>query len=338
MDDVAKAAGVSKGSVSKVIRNAYGLSPAMRKRVETAITELGYRPSIAARAMRGSSFSIGMEIPNLDIDFFTQIMAGATSRLAGSGYQLVIAPGHGEMSGTPVLENLADRSVDGIIAVAPDVSPEWLEDLARDIPIVLIGRHDHSTNYDTLTNDDEAGAALLVEHLLDLGHTRIAHLTIRMKDERPDAIPPHEMRLTAYETILAREGLEPLVVHAHAKDDIVRSTKALLRTDPSVTAIFAGNDSLAIEALRAITEMGMTADDVSVVGYDDVRIASHPLMSLTTITQFGDRMGETAIDMLMERIRGGRTTARHEKIRPELRVRGSSRRVRAGMPVSIPIH
>jgi len=92
MDDVAKAAGVSKGSVSKVIRNAYGLSPAMRKRVETAITELGYRPSIAARAMRGSSFSIGMEIPNLGAEEYKLLidiilLKPATSRFIA--YKLV---------------------------------------------------------------------------------------------------------------------------------------------------------------------------------------------------------------------------------------------------------
>jgi LacI family transcriptional regulator len=330
MDDVAKAAGVSKGSVSKVIRNAYGLSPAMRERVEAAIAELGYRPSIAARAMRGSSFSIGMEIPNLDIDFFSQIMHGATSRLAGSGYQLIIAPGLGELSGTPVLENLADRSVDGIIAVAPDVTPEWLEKLAGDIPIVLIGRHDTSTNYDTLTNDDEAGASLLVDHLLDLGHTRIAHLTVRTRTERPDAMPPHNIRRNTYEAMLTTEGLETLVVETgNKRDEPYHAAKDLLRSDPSITAIFAGNDSLAIDALRAIAELGMTADDVSVVGYDDIRIASHPLVSLTSVTQFGETMGEIAIDLLLERIRGGRTTASHRQVHPELRVRSSSRQVRA---------
>ncbi|SDG64551.1 transcriptional regulator, LacI family [Microbacterium pygmaeum] len=331
MDDVARVAGVSKGSVSKVIRNAYGLSPAMRARVEAAIAELGYRPSIAARAMRGSSFSIGMEIPNLDIDFFTQIMDGATSRLATSEYQLIIAPERGGANGTRVLESLADRSVDGIIAIAPQVEPEWLEELARDLPIVLIGRHDHSTNYDTLTDDDEAGATLLVDHLLDLGHTRIAHLTVGNQRDRPDAMPPHSLRRMAYETTLARRGLEPFVVETgNRRDEPYRTAKDLLLTDPSITAIFAGNDSLAIDTLRAIAELGMTADDVSVVGYDDIRIASHPLVSLTSVTQFGETMGEIAIDLLLERIRGGRTVAAHRQVRPELRARSSSRAVRAG--------
>ena len=103
ISDVALEAGVSKAAVSKVIRNAYGVSPAMRERVETAIERLEYRPLHAARVMRGASFTIGFEVPHLGNDFFTQITEGAASKLAGSGYQLIIAPGLGYLSGTKVL-------------------------------------------------------------------------------------------------------------------------------------------------------------------------------------------------------------------------------------------
>src|SRR5690349_16399965 len=127
ISDVALAAGVSKGAVSKVIRNAYGVSPAMRERVEAAIEQLGYRPRVAARVMRGASFTIGFEVPHLGNDFFTQVTEGATSKLAGSGYQLIIAPGLGYLSGSAVLDALVDRQVDGIIAIASDVEPAWLE-------------------------------------------------------------------------------------------------------------------------------------------------------------------------------------------------------------------
>lgn len=325
MDDVARAAGVSKAAVSKVIRDAYGVSPAMRERVEATIRELGYRPRIAARAMRGSSFSIGFEIPNLGNEFFTQVMRGASSRLSGTGYQLMIAPGLGELSGEPVLENLADRQVDGLIAISPEVTPEWLEDLARDIPVVLIGRHDRSKNYDTVTNDDEAGTRFALGHLLGLGHRRIAHVTLPMRTERQDAQPPHTVRRDTYEAMLADAGLEPITVYCGAIDGAAYlATKDLLTADPSITAIFAGNDTMAIDALRAVADLGLTAAEVSVVGYDDIDMAGHPLISLTTVTQFGEEIGHAAIDLLMERIRSGRTTPRHRDLRPELRVRSSS--------------
>ncbi len=144
MEDVAAAAGVSKAAVSKVIRNAYGVSPAMRERVGAAIAQLGYRPRVAARAMRGSSFTIGIEIPQLGNEFFTQVMQGAAEALADSQYQLVIAPSSGEHRGAPVLNALVDRQVDGLIAISPEVAPAWLEQLAMDVPVVLLGRHDRS--------------------------------------------------------------------------------------------------------------------------------------------------------------------------------------------------
>ncbi|MGC5170659.1 LacI family DNA-binding transcriptional regulator [Microbacterium sp. DT81.1] len=330
MDDVAKAAGVSKAAVSKVIRDAYGVSPAMRERVEATIRELGYRPRIAARAMRGSSFSIGLEIPNFNSEFFTQVMQGAAARLAGTSYQLMIAPGLGELSGTPVLENLADRQVDGIIAISPEVSPEWLEELAQDVPIVLIGRHDRSKNYDTITNDDDAGTRLAMNHLLSLGHRRIAHLTLRMQSERRDAEPPHTIRRDTYESVAGDAGLEGLVAYCAADAGAAyEAAKELIEADPTITAIFAGNDSLAIDALRAVVDLGLTFEDVSVVGYDDIRMAGHPLISLTTVSQFGELMGQAAIDLLMERIRTGRTTPRHRELQPELRVRSSTQRAKA---------
>ena len=128
ISDVALEAGVSKAAVSKVIRNAYGVSPAMRERVETAINRLEYRPLHAARVMRGASFTIGFEVPHLGNDFFTQITEGAASKLAGSGYQLIIAPGLGYLSGTKVLDTLVDRQVDGIIAISSDVEADWWKD------------------------------------------------------------------------------------------------------------------------------------------------------------------------------------------------------------------
>ena len=106
ISDVAEAAGVSKAAVSKVIRNAYGVSPAMRARVESAM-RTGYRPRTAARAMRGSSYTIGLEIPALGNDFFMQLMEGAIAALDGSGYQLMLMPALSYPTGTSVVNALS---------------------------------------------------------------------------------------------------------------------------------------------------------------------------------------------------------------------------------------
>jgi LacI family transcriptional regulator len=327
ISDVALEAGVSKAAVSKVIRNAYGVSPAMRERVESAIDRLAYRPRVAARVMRGASFTIGFEVPHLGNDFFTQVTEGAAAKLAGSGYQLIIAPGLDYLSGASVLDALVDRQVDGIIAISSDVEPEWLERLAAHIPLVVLGRHDRSLGYDTITDDDAAGVDLVMDHLFALGHQRIAHLTI----DPPTEMAPQAHRLAAYGDSMERAGLEPQVVFSKAAEhDAYDTARAFLEVSPPPTAIFAGNDTLAIGVLRAVADRGWTAADVSVVGYDDIDLADHPLISLTSVDQFGIDMGKTAIDLLMQRIRDGRTEPTHQLIRPELRVRCSSGPVRAG--------
>jgi LacI family transcriptional regulator len=294
----------------------------MRTRVETVIGELGYRPRIAARALRGSSFTSGFEIPHLEY-FYNQVIEGAATSLAGSEYQLIVAPGLRYLSGTSVLNALVDRQVDGIIAIASEVTPDWLDQLAEQIPMVLLGRHDHSQRYDTLTNDDVAGTDLIMDHLLGLGHRQIAHLTIRP----PTELSPHAMRLGEYRHRMEQAGFEPQVVYSQATESDAYETARTLLVQSRPTAIFAGHDTLAIGALRALGDAGLDGADVSVVGYDNVDLAGHPLISLTTVDQFGIEMGVAAIELLMERIRDGRTSPKYHQLDPHLRIRSSSRPV-----------
>lgn len=324
ISDVADQAGVSKAAVSKVIRNAYGVSPSMRDRVQSAIDSLGYRPRVAARAMRGASFTIGFEIPHLGNDFFHQVTQGAASWLAASKYQLIMAPGLGTLSGTTVLESLVDRQVDGIITISSEVAADWLEQLAAHVPVVVLGRHDESRHYDTVTDDDAAGADLVMDHLEGLGHRRIAHLTIRP----PNAQSPQAVRLATYQARMKRSGTPSQVVYAQESErGAYEAARMLLAGHARPTAIFAGHDTLAMGVLRAVSDSGLTADEVSVVGYDNIDLAGHPLVSLTTVDQFGGEMGVAAVEALMERIRDDRESPRHIRFDPELRIRTSSRPV-----------
>ncbi len=323
ISDVARAAGVSRAAVSKVIRNAYGVSPGMRERVEAAIGDLGYRPSIAARALRGSSYRLVLEIPYVSV-FMTQIVEGARRAIAGTPYQLVLAPAEGIEYGT--IDSLADGIVDGIIAVAPLVDPAWLEELAGRVPVVMLGRHDRTERYDTVVGDDHHGTRLLMEHLFTLGHRRIAHVTEPETVTRPGSGTPHANRLEIYRACMAEAGLTDLVQVARrretSRDEAREATDRLLALPEPPTAIVAGHDDIALEVLARITGAGRHGR-IAVTGYDNTYVAAHPLIDLTSVDQQGVEMGAQAATMLLERI-AGRAEARHWMATTTLHARGST--------------
>ena len=323
IEDVARVAGVSRAAVSKVIRTAYGVSPEMRAKVQTAIDRLGYRPRASARAMRGSSYTIGVEIPNIHNLFFPKIITGATTALEGTPYQLILAPtGPEENEGPEAIEALADRQVDGIITIGTRVSLEWMESLAESIPLVAIGQHYDSIHFDTLANDDAAGTDMVIAHLIGLGHHRIAHLTL----SRPSAAPgtPHKARLESYLASMARRGLAPEIVTVDSGEDVMgEAVRTWLAGADGPLAVFAAHDELALGLLGVVSDLGLSAGQASVVGYDDTAVAAHPRISLTSVNQSGTSMGAMAIRLLFERISGRRDPV-HAVLAPALKVRRSS--------------
>lgn len=321
IDDVARAAGVSRAAVSKVIRDAYGVSDSMRIRVETAITELGYRPRASARAMRGSSYTLGFEIPNIHNSFFPKLISGAMEALSDSRYQVIIAPGGPvEDGGSEAVQALADRQVDGIVAISPNVSTVWLETLAQRIPLVMIGSHRPSDHHDTVVTNDHQGGRLATQHLHELGHRRIVHLTI--DDDTPQT--PHTVRVEGYTEALQDLGLHPEILHVGStQEGAFAACMTLLADTHQPVGIFAAHDELALGALQARATLGLSPGHVSVVGYDDIDIAAHPMVSLTSINQSGTRMGARAVELLLERI-GGRTQSVQEITSPRLIDRAST--------------
>lgn len=327
IQDVAELAGVSRAAVSKVIRNAYGVSDEMRTRVSAAIDALGYRPSVTARSLRGSSFTIGVEMPSLANQFLNTIVEGITHQLDGSGYRLIIAPSTpGGTEGRGEIEALIDRQVDGLIAIAPLVSVDWLEQQSRFTPIVMVGRHDRTDAYDTVTSDDVAGTRMMMRHLFERGHRRIAHLTTRAEVTAVDTGSPHGERLREYVRLMDEAGLADEVriarIGIHDGDAYDRSAE-LIASTPRPSAIFAGSDFLALEALRAAADAGVDRDEVAIAGYDGIPFADHPGLSLTTVDQGGADLGARAARLLLERL-AGRREASHVQTSPRLVVRRST--------------
>lgn len=324
--DVAHHAGVSRAAVSKVLRNAYGVSPAMKQRVEAAIAELDYHPSVAARTMRGASFTIGIEMPAVGNPFLSEVVDGAAEALETTGYQLIIAPTRVDTRSPQALQALQDRQVDGIIAIAPLAQAEWLEQLAGRVSLVMLGRHDEDAPYDAVVCDDDMGTLLALEHLYDLGHRRIAHLTRSEEVTDLATRSPHAVRLRQYRKFMEDKGLsaQAQILRTNSRELEARSVVLdALKSGDCPTAIFAGNDELALGALHAVHELKLKSSDVSVVGFDDIDMASHPAISLTTIDQHGHAMGYEAAKMLLERI-GGRSAPRKYVSQPVLKVRRSS--------------
>ena len=331
--DVARHAGVSTTAVSKVLRNAYGASPQMQTKVRSAIEELGYRPSAAARGMRGQTYTIGVLLPEIRNPFFADILDGATAHLHGSDYQLLMAQSCNDEAGEARLTDaMIDRSMDGVILIAPVSSRKHLQSVARTVPTVVIGRHGHSPDYDTVTDDDFAGAGLIVAHLAELGHRHIAHIEHLEKDPVRLVEMPNAQRADGYRHAMSAHGLADcidVVSTTYTQDGGYRGAQQLLAREVLPTAIFAGADIVAMGVLDALTEAGLSApQDISLAGYDNTMFAAFGPISLTTVDQAGHQMGVNAARLLLDRIADRTKPTAQVKLSPTL----VTRRTTATLP------
>jgi LacI family transcriptional regulator len=325
IEDVATHARVSRAAVSKVIRNAYGVSDEMRLRVNSSIEALHYRPRISARGMRGRTFTIGVVVNDITNNFVAEILLGASSVIAGTQFQTIIAVADSSAASYPAIESLYDRQVDGIIAVSPLAEAGWLDDMGTKVPMVQIGVHEASESFDTIIGDDKRGVAMMMRHLMDLGHRRIAHVTHLDPDwiSLPDR--PHIIRQNEYRRIMRESGLEDEIAIITARFEESTSyleSRRAFEDGLRPTAVFAGNDDAAFGTMRAAAEFPELAR-MSVAGYDDSHMAAHPRIGLTTINQNGREMGRRAVELLLERVEG-RREARYIEIPTRLVVRTST--------------
>jgi LacI family transcriptional regulator, galactose operon repressor len=324
--DVARHAEVSTTAVSKVLRNAYGASPAMRAKVQQAIADLGYRPSAAARGLRGQTYTIGVMLPELRNLFFADILDGITTQLAGTDYQVLLAPGcNGEKAESRVIDAMIDRSMDGLVLIAPVSAKTRLNAVGRSVPTVVVGRHGSSAAYDSVNDDDIAGAALVVDHLADLGHRRITHIEHHETDRVRLLEMPNAQRADGYRQAMhARRLTDEIDIASttYTHQGGYLGAKELLARRQRPTAIFAGADVVALGALEAIAEAGLSVPgDISVAGYDNSALAAFGPISLTSVDQDGRQMGANAARLLVDRIADRDRRTAQVKLTPTLVVR-----------------
>ena len=331
--DVARHARVSTTAVSKVLRNAYGASPEMRAKVRRAIDELGYRPLAAARGLRGQTYTIGVMLPDIRNPFFPEIVDGITDRLADTDYQVFLGPGgcNDEQTEARITEAMIDRGMDGIILIAPVSARSRLEHIAATVPTVVVGRHGHSPVYDTVTDDDVTGAALVVDHLVGLGHRRIAHIEHHETDPTRIVEMPNAQRADGYRRAMQAHGLADeidIVSTVYTQQGGHEGARQLLARPQRPTAIFAGADIVAMGVLDALAEAGLSVPgDISVAGYDNTTFASFGPISLTSVDQAGREIGSNAVRLLLERIAERQKTSVQIKLSPTLVARRTTARV-----------
>jgi LacI family transcriptional regulator len=329
MADVATRANVSTAAVSKVLRNAYGVSPSMQARVRQAMTELGYRPHAAARGMRGQTYTIGVMIPDVRNPFFPEIIEGVNGHLDGTDYQVLLGVGGSESeSQARITEAMVDRRMDGLVLIAPIMPRRQLEATARIVPTVVIGRHGKSADYDSVVDDDVMGAGLIVDHLVDLGHRRIAHIEHKNTGGAKPTTMPQTVRAEGYRQAMQRRGLAgeiDVVGTTYSEEGGYAAARQLLSRPVRPTAIFAGADAAAVGVLNAADEAGLRVpDDISIAGYDNTSVAALGPVSLTSVDQDGHLMGSNAVRLLLERIEGKRQRSVMLSLSPTLVARRST--------------
>ena len=325
--EVAEDAGVSVAAVSKVLRDAYGVSEALRGKVRASIERLEYRPHAAARGMRGQTYTLGFLIPDMRNPFFADIMAGLNEALERTQYQPLL----GVSDSAPamelaLIEAMMDRQMDGLIIIGPRLTPADLEPICARIPTVMIANHTGpDASFDTVNNDDELGATLVVQHLVERGYKHITFLSQRLDPAVTSSVTAH--REIGYRRAMEAAGLGRHIQVSYAHQT-ARETQTvarhLLEGRNRPDAIFCWTDFIALEVLSVAHDLGLKVPgDLALVGYDNTSYCDLAQNALTSIDQSGQVLGLQAARMLIERI-GGRVKSEHYVVTPRLVARASS--------------
>lgn len=325
IQDVAKRAGVSLGTASRVLNGHAAVGPEMRARVEQAIVDLGYRPNAVAQSMRrGDSRAIGIMLREFTLPVLANFIQAVQHVLRGAGYSLILA-GSGDQREREIelLGALSSRRIDGLILTT---SSEADEDLLRtrealQFPVVLLDRTVPSS-FDALLIDHRTGVRRAVEHLLKLGHRRIALLT------GSENVRPAAERVRGYRDAFRRAGIapDPDLIRAQSfnADFGYKETLAMLGRQPP-TALIAGGIAMLPGVLRAVREKGLRVpEDISIIGTCDSDLAELATPPVNVLRWDYGLLGKAAAELLLDRLKGDRhRPARRVKVDAELVIRGS---------------
>ena len=323
MLDVASLAGVSHQTVSRVVNGHSNVKESTRLKVESAMQDLGFRPSRAARSLvTGRSAMIGVLSHDTTLWGPASVLHAVQSAARELGFTVALISLKSIYPAAVLagLEEFANIGVEGVVIIAPQtVEYEVLRKIPGNLPAVII-EGEESRGMPSVEVDQIQGAVIATEHLIELGHRNIAHIS------GPSNWFASQARKNGWQQAMNQAKLK--AVHCMEGDWSPNSgylaTKEILKTR-AITAIFSGNDEMALGAYRAINEAGLSIPgDISLVGFDDIPTSAYFAPSLTTVRQDFDQCGHLALTVLLKMVRRERIQAKKILVAPELIVRKST--------------
>jgi LacI family transcriptional regulator len=323
--EVSELAGVSLATVSRVMNNSTKVSPKTRKKVESAMKELGYRPNSIAQSLASSrSNSVGILIPLFSGPFFGEMLGGIEAELREAGKHAIITAGHSdEKNEIKGIEFLLSRNCDVLILYADRVSDEFLVELNEgDVPIVILSRVVPGLEDRCITLDNEHGSYLATRSALVLGHTRLAYISgpLWKKDSNE--------RLAGHKRALADFGVEfdsrLMVEGDYQEDGGNRGMEQLLQTGLPFSVVVCANDETAAGVVGVAREKGMSIpDEVSVIGFDNVFFTRYFRPKLSTVNYPIKEMGQMASRCVLRNYYGQKQFEIQNVFQPSMVMRSS---------------
>lgn len=302
LDDIAKKLNISKSIVSRALNNKYGVKKSTREMVLKVAEEMGYQPNAAAQSLATKkTTTIGVVMVSMADLFNSTIVTGMEYMANQTGYSLLFSNSFEHFRYDNILNKMVySQKVDGLIIIGSNINqnPLILKLLEREIPFVLVERNYSDPRINCIWVNNIIGGYMATRHLIDHGHTRIAHIS------GPLILQTAIDRLEGYKKALLEADLpfckELVIPMDYAWNGGYNATKELLNCHPKCTAIFAANDPMAYGVLFAAYEAGVSVpDDLAVIGYDDLEFSAIMQPPLTTIHQPRFEMGEKAVAILV---------------------------------------
>jgi len=324
--DVARAAQVSVASASRALNGHSNVTPATRQRVIDAAQELDYVPHLGARSLsRGRSNTIGVVLPDLFGEFFSEIIRGIDYAAHRRGLQLLLSNMHGSAEETQAAIRAMRGRVDGLLVMSPQVDADFLgRNLPQGLPAIVMNAAASDGTHPTIAIDNLAGARDAVAHLVDQGCKRIAHVTGPRGNADADA------RSSGYRAAVAEllgDGTVIEIEGDFSEESGIAAAHRILAEKRGVDGLFAANDMMAVACMATLAENGVrTPKDIAIIGFDGVPIARYVTPALSTMALNLADLGERALERLVTATEHPDAAPTTEMLVPELVVRASSRR------------